>query len=118
MNRSLVADGTIGQDKNQVQALWYIRENISESLQRSGKVYKYDVSLPVAHMYSLVEKMRQRMSFDERIGVVGYGHLGDGVLCSLTLPPLSRSPSHASFVFFCSASPSELTPEHIRTRVH
>jgi D-2-hydroxyglutarate dehydrogenase len=80
MNNGLVSDGTIGQDKSQVKALWYIRENISESLQRAGKVYKYDVSLPVSQMYSLVEKMRDRLSHDPRIGVVGYGHLGDGTL--------------------------------------
>ncbi len=82
MNKNLVADGTIGQDKNQVKALWYIRENISESLQRAGKVYKYDVSLPLSQMYSLVEKMRERLSFDPKIGVVGYGHLGDGSFVS------------------------------------
>jgi FAD/FMN-containing dehydrogenase len=54
-------------------------------------VYKYDVSLPTAEMYDLVEDMRGRVAakvaegagsdFDfSGVSVVGYGHLGDGNL--------------------------------------
>jgi FAD/FMN-containing dehydrogenase len=80
MSSGLVADGTIAADKAQIKSLWYIRENITESLQREGKVYKYDVSLPVGKMYNLVENMRERLAYNPKIGVVGYGHLGDANL--------------------------------------
>lgn len=54
-----------------------VRERITESLQHDGTVYKYDISLPVSHLYSLVEAMRPRVA-DLAIRCVGFGHLGDG----------------------------------------
>jgi D-2-hydroxyglutarate dehydrogenase len=45
----------------------------------AGAVYKYDLSMPVAEMYSLVEETRQRLA-GLLVEVVGYGHLGDGNL--------------------------------------
>ena len=45
----------------------------------AGAVYKYDLSLPVAHMYDLVEVMRNRLE-GQPVTVLGYGHLGDGNL--------------------------------------
>ena len=42
-------------------------------------MYKYDLSMPVAEMYSLVEETRQRLA-GLLVEVVGYGHLGDGNL--------------------------------------
>jgi hypothetical protein len=54
-------------------------------------VYKYDVSVPVPKMYTLVEKMRARLreaGIMEGDGtpegpiraLAGYGHMGDGEL--------------------------------------
>ena len=51
----------------------------AEPLCGAGPVYKYDLSIPVAEMYSLVEETRQRMA-GLPVEVVGYGHLGDGNL--------------------------------------
>jgi FAD/FMN-containing dehydrogenase len=52
---------------------------------RTGAVYKYDVSLPTATMYDLVEVLRARLAGagygpDAGVLVVGYGHIGDGNL--------------------------------------
>ena len=60
-----------------------MRERITEGLQHDGVVYKYDISLPVQHLYSLVEAMRPRVA-DLATRCVGFGHLGDGV-CQLLL---------------------------------
>ena len=38
--------------------------------------YKYDISLPLAGMYGLVEAVRERVT--DEVGVMGYGHIGDG----------------------------------------
>lgn len=78
----IVSNGTIAQDKTQIYNLWRLREDIPESLSKSGLVFKYDVSVPTSEMYSVVEKMRTRLS---KIGfpeerVTGYGHVGDGNL--------------------------------------
>uniref|UniRef100_A0A1I8H6V4 D-2-hydroxyglutarate dehydrogenase, mitochondrial n=2 Tax=Macrostomum lignano TaxID=282301 RepID=A0A1I8H6V4_9PLAT len=72
-------DGTVAQDAGQFAHLWSLRERIVESLLVDGYEYKYDVSLPLADIYRLVEHMRTRL--DGRvIRTAGYGHLGDGNL--------------------------------------
>lgn len=58
------------------QALWSLRERITEALSRDGCVYKYDISLPVGKLYDLVTDMRARLGHSAK-NVVGYGHLGE-----------------------------------------
>ncbi|RXK40578.1 D-lactate dehydrogenase [Tremella mesenterica] len=89
MGNEMVLDGVLAQDETQIKELWSLREGITESIGKLGKVYKYDLSVPVEKMYGLVEIMRERLR--ERglykedgsgivIGVIGYGHMGDGNL--------------------------------------
>lgn len=78
LQNSLIVDGTVAQDYNQIAAFWRIREGIAEALGRAGVVYKYDLSLPIQHLYELVDEMRMRLG--ESVKVLGYGHLGDGNL--------------------------------------
>ncbi|XP_015576266.1 D-2-hydroxyglutarate dehydrogenase, mitochondrial [Ricinus communis] len=78
MESGLISDGVLAQDINQASSFWRIREGIPEALMRAGPVYKYDLSLPVEHMYNLVEETRERLA--QKAKVVGYGHLGDGNL--------------------------------------
>ncbi|CCD22463.1 D-lactate dehydrogenase NDAI_0A03060 [Naumovozyma dairenensis CBS 421] len=89
----LVVDGTMAQDESELQNLWNWREMIPESTQLNGGVYKYDVSLPLEHLYSLVEATNTRLAdaglmntknmFDSTkpvLSAVGFGHIGDGNL--------------------------------------
>ncbi|KAM6152205.1 D-2-hydroxyglutarate dehydrogenase, mitochondrial isoform 2-T2 [Erethizon dorsatum] len=79
LGSGLVTDGTVGTDQSKVQALWALRERITEALSHDGYVFKYDISLPVERFYDLVTDLRARLGpFAKR--VVGYGHLGDGNL--------------------------------------
>ncbi|XP_027360564.1 D-2-hydroxyglutarate dehydrogenase, mitochondrial isoform X2 [Abrus precatorius] len=78
MENELISDGVLAQDINQASSFWLLREGISEALMRAGAVYKYDLSIPIEHMYSLVEEMRSRLG--NTANVIGYGHLGDGNL--------------------------------------
>lgn len=78
MEDALVADGAVAQDQAQLASFWRIREGCAEALQKSGAVYKYDLSLPVASMYGLVEATRERLEGSAK--VVAWGHLGDGNL--------------------------------------
>ncbi|MCJ1473555.1 hypothetical protein MMC13_002206 [Lambiella insularis] len=89
MGEEIVSDGVLAQDETQVQALWGWREGIAESLGHFGGVYKYDVSIPISEMYTLVEETRDRLKSKELlgdtkdhpvVGVVGYGHMGDSNL--------------------------------------
>jgi hypothetical protein len=58
------------------QALWALRERITEALSHDGYVYKYDLSLPVERLYDLVIDLRSRLGLRAK-HVVGYGHLGE-----------------------------------------
>ncbi|XP_033894108.1 D-2-hydroxyglutarate dehydrogenase, mitochondrial isoform X1 [Acipenser ruthenus] len=79
MTSSLVADGTVATEDSKIKALWALRERITEALTHDGCVYKYDLSLPVQHIYQLVEDMQEHLGTRAK-NVVGYGHLGDGNL--------------------------------------
>ncbi|EDQ89466.1 uncharacterized protein MONBRDRAFT_25135 [Monosiga brevicollis MX1] len=90
METGCVVDGVVAQDATQAAALWQVRERITEGLQHDGVVYKYDISLPVQHLYSLVEAMRPRVA-DLATRCVGFGHLGDGNLhLNITSPTASE----------------------------
>lgn len=90
MEDGLILDGVVAQDENELKTLWQWREMIPESSQSGGGVYKYDVSLPLKDLYSLVEAANTRLQEhgllseeDESkpvISAVGYGHVGDGNL--------------------------------------
>ncbi|KAJ5223322.1 actin interacting protein 2 [Penicillium chermesinum] len=89
MGEGIVADGVLAQDETQFQALWRWREGITESLSHLGGTYKYDVSIPLAELYQLVEDCNSRLTEMGFVGdddsfpvraVVGYGHMGDSNL--------------------------------------
>ncbi|KAF2746020.1 hypothetical protein M011DRAFT_405106 [Sporormia fimetaria CBS 119925] len=89
MENEIVSDGVLAQDQTQIQELWSCREGVPEHLGHWGGVYKYDVSIPIASMYDLVNDVRDRMTKAGLVGdddsypvvdVVGYGHMGDSNL--------------------------------------
>ncbi|KAE8215841.1 hypothetical protein CF327_g933 [Tilletia walkeri] len=82
-----ITDGVLAQDTTQVSGLWALRESIPEAAGKMGKVFKYDLSMPVEKMNELVDVMRARFEEKGMMGegkgiktVVGYGHIGDGNL--------------------------------------
>ncbi|SCU91614.1 LADA_0F11012g1_1 [Lachancea dasiensis] len=90
MEDGTVLDGVVAQDETELRNLWEWRESIPESSQAGGGVYKYDVSLPLKDLYSLVEAANEKLNeqglLSETdaakpvISAVGYGHVGDGNL--------------------------------------
>ncbi|WFD44125.1 (R)-2-hydroxyglutarate--pyruvate transhydrogenase [Malassezia psittaci] len=90
LESNTVSDGVLAQDETQIKSLWALRESVPESLGHYGKVYKYDISIPVEKMYDLVLALRARfteygvISTPDKPGpvkaVCGYGHIGDGNL--------------------------------------
>jgi (R)-2-hydroxyglutarate---pyruvate transhydrogenase len=99
MGEEIISDGVLAQDETQVKSLWAWREGITEALGHYGGTYKYDLSIPLPELYSLVEETRERLlskgligeaeahennpdSDDAKpaLGVVGYGHMGDSNL--------------------------------------
>lgn len=57
------------------QALWSVRERITEALRHDGYTYKYDISLPLEKIYDLVTDMRAHLGSKAK-NIVGYGHVG------------------------------------------
>jgi len=87
MESGWVGDGIVAQDATQFAKVWEIRESITLAISKDGTVYKYDVSLPVTQLYSLVEEMREKVGHLANV-CSGYGHLGDGNLhLNITSPP-------------------------------
>lgn len=62
-----------------IQALWSLRERVTEALTHDGYTYKYDISLPVEKIYDLVKDMRGHLG-NKAKNVVGYGHVGMSTL--------------------------------------
>jgi FAD/FMN-containing dehydrogenase len=89
MEKEIVQDGVVAQDETQVKSLWGWREGIPECLGHWGGVYKYDLSIPISELYSLVDETREKIKVAGLLGeddqhpvvdVVGYGHMGDSNL--------------------------------------
>lgn len=91
MEEGIVEDGIIAQDETQLRNLWSWRESIPEASTAAGGVYKYDVSIPLNDLYSLVEAASERLnaagvvdfnvdSTKPVVEAIGYGHIGDGNL--------------------------------------
>ncbi|GLE03755.1 hypothetical protein PINS_up012657 [Pythium insidiosum] len=62
MEDGLVVDGTVAQDAQQARKLFLLREDITLALSARGCVYKYDISLPIANYYEIVEQTRERLA--------------------------------------------------------
>ena len=95
LENGTISDGTLAQDETQVQSLWSLRESLPEAAGKLGRVYKYDLSMPVKDMYSLVEEARERFAekgLDKDGSIkttVGYGHSGDGEFSRSSAGPLN-----------------------------
>ncbi|KAI6005232.1 hypothetical protein F5J12DRAFT_743325 [Pisolithus orientalis] len=82
----LILTGTLSQSPGQFESLWAVREGLPECVQKEGKPYKYDVSVPLADFQKVVDSVLGRMISmglhgDHAVSkVVGFGHIGDGNL--------------------------------------
>lgn len=74
----LISDAAIAVDESHCAEMWAIREGITESCAKEGKVFKYDISLPLSKMYNIVEMIKSK--FGSVVNPLGFGHVGDGNL--------------------------------------
>ena len=76
-----VTDGAIATSESQAQALWQLRENISEAQKRDGVSIKHDISVPVSAIPGFLEAADAALSAAyPGLRIVCFGHLGDGNL--------------------------------------
>jgi FAD/FMN-containing dehydrogenase len=75
----LIIDAMIAATEAQRDALWQMREDISESQKLDGVSIKHDVSVPVSRVPDLIAKATAALEarFPD-IRIVAFGHVGDG----------------------------------------
>lgn len=79
LSESEIEDGLAADSSSEQAAVWSLREGITESLQLSGLVRKYDLCVPVnrcADFLKEAEKLYQKMKLKSELYV--FGHFGDG----------------------------------------
>ncbi len=76
---NIVEDATIAANEAQADALWRLREGISEAERIDGVAAKHDVSVPVSAMPEFIRSARidVEQAFPG-VRVIAFGHLGDG----------------------------------------
>ncbi len=79
--RGLATDAALSQNLAQFQALWALREDISESQGAEGKTIKHDIALPISAIADFITQTDAtlRHAFPG-LRLVVFGHAGDGNL--------------------------------------
>jgi FAD/FMN-containing dehydrogenase len=84
----LVADATIAANETQAEALWALRESISEAERIDGLSLKHDISVPVSAMPAfLIDERRTVQARFPGARIIAFGHLGDGNIHFNVMPP-------------------------------
>lgn len=79
MTQQVVADGVMAQDLSQLYEMWEIRESCNPIVASQGRVYKYDLSIPISQFDDFVCDIRQRIQETHpEATVVNWGHVIDG----------------------------------------
>ncbi|HEX4636241.1 MAG TPA: FAD-binding oxidoreductase [Rhizomicrobium sp.] len=77
----LARDAVVASSAAQAQALWKLRESISEAQKREGASIKHDISVPVAAIPDFLAKaVPAVLAILPGARPVSFGHLGDGNL--------------------------------------
>ena len=88
IDAGLVEDATIGASETQNQALWALRERLSEVQGHEGGSIKHDVAVPVSRVAEFITQgTRACEAAMPGIRVCAFGHFGDGnIHFNLTQP--------------------------------
>jgi FAD/FMN-containing dehydrogenase len=85
----LVEDATLAASEAQAEALWRLRESMSEAERIDGIAAKHDVAVPVSAMPGFIASARREV--EARFAgarVLAFGHLGDGNVHFNVRPPV------------------------------
>ncbi|KRB34684.1 MULTISPECIES: FAD-binding oxidoreductase [unclassified Acidovorax] len=92
--QSLITDAAPSSSLSQLQALWALRENISEAQGAEGKTIKHDISLPASRIAEFIESTDAGiLAQSHLVRLVVFGHLGDGNLHYNLSPAEGSSPA-------------------------
>ncbi|MEX2643375.1 MAG: FAD-binding oxidoreductase [Acetobacterales bacterium] len=75
----LVRDAVLAESDAQADALWKLREEMSDSQKPEGASIKNDITVPVSRMAEFIEACTKQVEAAvDGIRVVAFGHVGDG----------------------------------------
>jgi FAD/FMN-containing dehydrogenase len=97
MEAGLVLDAAIAGSEAQVQALWGLRENVSEAQRIEGVSIKHDVAVPVSRIAEFIARadVLLEQAFPG-LRIVCFGHIGDGNLHYNQSKPVAQD--NAAFI--------------------
>ncbi|WP_418316130.1 FAD-binding oxidoreductase [Piscinibacter sakaiensis] len=94
----IATDAALSQSLSQFEALWALREDISESQGAEGRTIKHDISLPISAIAEFVEQTDAAIEKQfPGLRRVVFGHAGDGNL-HYNLSPADGDTDEARFV--------------------
>jgi len=77
LKNSIFKDGVISSSQSQLENLWKLRENISESLSHY-QPYKNDISIKVSNIPDFIKYLESLTQTSLNIEICIFGHIGDG----------------------------------------
>ncbi|MDE2259172.1 MAG: FAD-binding oxidoreductase [Betaproteobacteria bacterium] len=81
LRSEIITDAALAQSEIQADALWVLRENISEAQRLEGVSIKHDISVPVSRIPDLIEEATEQLEAQfPGIRLLCFGHVGDGNL--------------------------------------
>lgn len=81
IEKELVLDAVMAKSEGQRQALWALREHISEAQKNEGISIKHDISLPVSCIGEFIQRANTALRVQSPdVRIVCFGHVGDGNL--------------------------------------
>ena len=95
--RGLVLDAAVANSEAQAEALWQLRENISEAQRLEGVSIKHDVAVPLSAIAQFIARADAALAQAfPGLRIVCFGHIGDGNLHYNQSKPLAQD--NAQFV--------------------
>jgi FAD/FMN-containing dehydrogenase len=92
LETSTAIGAVVAKSTAQSQALWSLRENISEAQRFEGASIKHDISVPISAIAEFVTRASAALEAAfNGIRIVGFGHMGDGNLHFNVSRPLAQS---------------------------
>jgi FAD/FMN-containing dehydrogenase len=79
VEEDIAEDAVVAGSPGQRQALWDVREGISEAQNHAGPSLKHDVSVPISSLADFVRRADEALQQAlPGVRIVSYGHVGDG----------------------------------------
>jgi FAD/FMN-containing dehydrogenase len=92
LDQALASDAVVATSLAQFEALWGLRENISEAQGAEGPTIKHDIALPISRIAEFIESTDAAIAAAfPQLRLVVFGHLGDGNLHYNLSPPVDRT---------------------------